>query len=59
MGIGSGHVCIEATQARLRWYGVGEEYLDRRVVEIKLPGKRKKEDQGGGVWMCRERTCRR
>ena len=37
----------------------GDDCVDRKVMEMQLPGKRKGEDQRGGIRMCRRRTCRR
>ena len=46
MDIESGQVWQKVRQLRLRWYGhvkrPGDEYVGRRVLKVKLQGKRKR-----------------
>ena len=40
---------MKLRESRLRWYGQvmrkDQEYVEKKVIEIELPGKRKKGDQ--------------
>ena len=57
-----GGISKKVQESRLKWYGHvlrrAYEYVGKRVMAMKVPGKEGEEDQRRGGWITPRTTCR-